>query len=63
MSPRGRSKLDNFGLMTVLFTDLKVMEALSPSAGAHTSQRSTRVKAFYPSQAHRSYSLQQELQT
>ena len=58
LSPPGRLKLDNLRLMTALL-DLNVMEILSPSAGAHSSQYSTEcMEALYPFQAHRhSYNL------
>ena len=45
LSPPGRSKLDNFGL-TMALLDFNVMEVLSPSAGAHSSQCSTEWKLF-----------------
>ena len=45
MSPPGKCKLDNLGLMTALL-DLNVMEPLSPSTGAQSSQCSTGWKLF-----------------
>ena len=48
LSPPGTyrpSKLDNLGLMTALL-DFNVMEALSTSVGAHSSQCSTERKLF-----------------
>ena len=45
LSPHGRSKLDNLGLMTALL-DLNVMTVLSPNAGIHSSQCNTECKLF-----------------